>query len=615
MESISFALEMRDSMSGPARAIKTSLSDLRAQIKGTSEATIALQRAQINAKASGNVAEVKRLNSEIAHQRLDLKSLALQLKETTKAEKDFAKSEKDAATASSASSAKNAESLAALGSAGGLIAAAVVAIAAGAALAVATGAKMVLDGAQFRTHMTNAFEIMGKTEGKGKETFESIKALAETLPQSREATFSLAQELLRSGLKGDVRLENTVRSISQVKAYNEEAGAAFKSLIEGAQATTGAGRYAGAFAVTPQDLRSIGLSYEDLGAVLAKQIGKTNAEATAMLREGRVSAAAGIDALNTAVSKGRIGRAAKDAMMEVGTMWRRLQDNIAGLFDGVDMKPFLQGLSDIVDMFRSGSETGRGWAAIIQAVFGGLGTTGKGVMEQLQIAILDFQISLLELAIDFEPTLKQIRELGTNTEWINTWKTGFRTIADAALALANAILLIAKAFETIKTGFMLMSGASAVGYVGEALGKAGAGTSRDAKGLAASTVRGFILGMLDGVPQVDSTGAIIGHAVVKGAAGAKGVDAHSPSRAMKSLGINVIEGFDQGLATAGMGGLLGRIPISSKDIQTSGSGGGRSVSLGNITLNVTGVSDAASLPALLEPLFADLLDRIAEEVA
>ena len=67
-----------------------------------------------------------------------------------------------------------------------------------------------------------------------------------------------------------------------------------------------------------------------------------------------------------------------------------------------------------------------------------------------------------------------------------------------------------------------------------------------------------------------------------------------------------------GLDDAGAMGGGGRVRAS--DLTPSG-GGGRNVSLGGITLNVSGVSDAASLPALLEPMFADLLDRIAEEVA
>ena len=607
MESISFALEMRDSMSGPAQSIKASLTSLRGAIKGTTEATIDNQRAQLKAKAAGNVAEVKRLSDAIAHQRLDLKALNVQLKATTQSEKDFAASQKEGAGAG----------LSAIAGPLALVGAGLVAVVAGVALLGAAGIKFVADAAAFRSHMTNAFDILGMTAGKGKETYESIKGLAETLPQSRQDTFDSAQELMAMGLKGDIRLENTVRSIAQAKAVlGDAAGGKLKSMITAAQGTTVAGRFIGAFAVSPEDLRAIGLTYESLGVVLGKQIGKTNAEATQMLREGRVSAAAGIDALNMAVSRGKIGAAAIDAMNNLGTIWDRFKDNIAGLFDGVDMKPFMAGLSDIVDLFKSGSETGKGWTAIIQAVFGGLGTTGAGVVGTLKTSILELQNSLLKMAIDFAPTLQKIRDLGSDTGWLDAWKTGFKTVADSALLIANAVMTIAKYWDVLKSipGLAVRANV-AVGTGG--LSEMKFGKKDSGKSVAFNPVN-MIGDAISGVKITSSEkkGAAIGAAVVDGAKGKDGLDAHSPSRKMQQLGMYAVQGFNEGLATAGPNGMLGRIGISAGDLQPSNAnGGGGGVNLGGITLNISGVSDAASLPAMLEPMFADLLERIAEEVA
>lgn len=622
MESISFALEMRDSMSGPAQSIKASLNSLRGAIKGTTEATIDNQRAQLKAKAAGNVAEVKKLSDAIAHQRLDLKALNVQLKQTTQSEKDFFASQKEGAGGG----------LSAIAGPLALVAAGLVAVVAGVVLLGAAGIKFVADAAAFRTHMTNAFDILGMTAGKGKETYESIKGLAATLPQSRQDTFDSAQELMAMGLKGDIRLENTVRSIAQAKAVlGDAAGGKLKSMITAAQGTTVAGRFIGAFAVSPEDLRAIGLTYESLGVVLGKQIGKTNAEATQMLREGRVSAAAGIDALNMAVSRGKIGAAAIDAMNNLGTIWDRFKDNLAGLFDGVDMKPFMAGLSDIVDLFKSGSETGKGWTAIIQAVFGGLGTTGSGVVGTLKTSILELQNSLLKMAINFAPTLQKIRDLGSDTAWLDEWKTGFKAVADSALLIVDAIMTIAKywdMFKSIAGVTMRVSGAAATGGMSEVViasggALAGAGGNKPKKS-SGQTLGGFDkfiseLSFFD-VPTTTSAsikqGEAIGSGLIKGVGGPGGIDKGSPSRKMRALGVLAVEGFDQGLATAGPGGLLGRIGISAGDLTPSnanGNGGG--VNLGGITLNISGVSDSASLPAMLEPLFADLLERIAEEVA
>ena len=621
MESISFALEMRDSMSGPAQSIKASLNNLRAAIKGTTEATIDNQRAQLKAKASGNVAEVKRLSDAIAHQRLDLKALNVQLKQTTQSEKDFAASQKEGAGAG----------LSAIAGPLAMVGAGLVAVVAGVALLGAAGIKFVADAAAFRTHMTNAFDILGMTAGKGKETYESIKGLAATLPQSRQDTFDAAQELMAMGLKGDIRLENTVRSIAQAKAVlGDAAGGKLKSMITAAQATTGAGRFIGAFAVSREDLRAIGLTYETLGVVLAKNIGKTNAEATLMLREGRVSAANGIDALNMAVSRGGIGAAAKDAMNNLGTIWDRFKDNIAGLFDGIDMKPFMEGLSEIVDMFSSGSEAGKGMQDIIRAVFGGLGSTGKGVVHELHIALLDVEIWLLEFIRDNQDMFKKLRDLGSDTAWLNEWQTGFKSIAAAAETLAAAVMTIAKYWGVIKNVGAFAARANvavATGGLSEAANAAGArggalGKQEGAKSTSGSTLMGATkwlseLAIFD-VKTNYANGFKSGEA--QGTGHKDGFKAslkiQSPSRVMRDLGVNVVKGLDQGLATAGPNGMLGRIGISAGDLRPSNAnGGGGGVNLGGITLNISGVSDAASLPAMLEPMFADLLERIAEEVA
>lgn len=611
MESISFALEMRDSMSGPAKSIRDSLTNLRGAIKGTTEATIDNQRAQLKAKAAGNVAEVKKLSDAIAHQRLDLKALNVQLKATTQSEKDFAKAATEAAASSG-------EGLSAIAGPLGMVAVGLAAAVAGVVLLGAAGIKFVADAAAFRTHMTNAFDILGNVAGKGKETYESIKGLSETLPQSRQDTFDAAQELMAMGLKGDIRLENTVRSIAQAKAVlGDAAGGKLKSMIASAQGTTGAGRFVGAFAVSREDLRAIGLTYETLGVVLAKQIHKTNAEATQMLREGRVSAAAGIDALNTAVSRGKIGAAAIDAMNNLGTIWDRFKDNIAGLFDGIDMKPFMAGLSDIVDLFKSGSETGKGWTAIIQAVFGGLGTTGAGVVGTLKTSILELQVSLLEMAINFAPTLQKIRDLGSDTSWLDEWKTGFKTVADSALLIANSVMTIAKYWGVLKSipGLVVRANvAVATGGQSEMLNMIG---KKDSGNSVAFNPVNVIMDAITGVKTTGATakGADIGAAVVAGAKGKDGLDAHSPSRKMQQLGMYAVQGFNEGLATAGPNGMLGRIGISAGDLTPSNANGGGGINLGGITLNISGVSDAASLPAMLEPMFADLLERIAEEVA
>jgi len=605
MESISFALEMRDSMSGPARAIKSSLSDLRAQIKGTSEATIALQRAQVNAKAAGNVAEVKRLNTEIAHQRLDLKSLNLELKAASQSERDFAKANQESAGGMKLAEAA-AEGLEAA------VAAVAVAAIAGAGLIAGLGAKMAIDSGTFKAHMTNSFAIMKGSAVEGQKTYESTKALARTLGVSREEIFDSTQELLSIGIQGDNRLANTVQSIAEVKsARNEAAAGKLKGLITTAQETTMGGRFRGMFAVTQQDLTAIGLSYKDLGEVLGKQIGKSTAEATLMLRQGRVSAAAGIDALNKAVSGGALGAAAEEATLAPAALFERFKGSISDLFDGVEIKPFLTEVKRMIGYFSETTSSGRALKMMITTVFGEGAAFATKFARELGHAFLRLEIGLLETAIKFGPLIKEIRKLKESQTVIDAIGLAFRLMSTyIEFAVSQALRLVGTL-------------AQAVSLIDELRNKKNAGAEIGA---------GLANGMASQLGPVATSAAALGTAAIAGIE--KVLEIASPSRVMHHIGEMTAQGFSDGaeagrlpsvggpvraadllpgLDDAGAMGGGGRVRAS--DLTPSSGGGGRSVSLGGITLNVTGVSDAASLPALLEPMFADLLDRIAEEVA
>ncbi|NBX41742.1 MAG: hypothetical protein EBR15_10085 [Gammaproteobacteria bacterium] len=96
----------------------------------------------------------------------------------------------------------------------------------------------------------------------------------------------------------------------------------------------------------------------------------------------------------------------------------------------------------------------------------------------------------------------------------------------------------------------------------------------------------------------------------------KGLDSHSPSKKMMLVGKDAADGFRLGAEAGGLplgGGSL-RVDVA-RITPAAASAAGRSVEMGGITLNVNGVTGAEQLPAMLEPLFADLLERVAAEVA
>lgn len=582
-----FELEIRDGISGPVKEIRGAITQLRAQLKGMNLSLIEQRKLQIELKQSGAKEEAKALGLEIAKQSLEARKLALQEKDLVKAQKELAESQREAGTSS--------------GVMAGLVAGAVVKIgdaimAAGKALlsfAVDLG-KLAVESSTFRVHMTNAFAVFRGTAAEGQRTYEMVRGLSRLLPIPREQAMVHAQELLALNLQGENRTRNTIQAVANAQAaLGDEAASKLKSIITQAQSTTAGGRFRGVFAPSREELLAIGVSYDDLSKTLATQLGKTNAEAKMMLMQGRVTAAAGIDALNATVTKGRIGEAARAAMYEPAKVFQSFKDNLFDLFDGFNLRPVMEELRLFADMFSKDSEAGKGLKAILDSIFGG--TNLREAVRRLRITFLEIELAAIQMAIGFAPMIRNIKQLGES-----------KTVMDA---LGISVKVIAFGFQTAATNVLLVVDAIAKAIA--MIDKLRGGNTQE---IGKSVGDGLITGIKNSIGGVAGAGAELALAGIEGVR--KGLDSHSPSRKMMMVGKDAADGFRLGAEGAGLPIGGGTLRVDAARIApAAASAAGRSVSMGGVTLNVSGVANAEALPAMLEPLFADLLERVAAEVA
>jgi hypothetical protein len=592
VETESFALQMRDEMSGPAKAIKDNLASLKGSMRSLGDEVLALQAKQLKYKEAGQTGLQAQVGLEIQKRGLAMKGLGNQVKDTTGRQRDLAAAEKKAQEAAKA------ESLAMDELTGGLYEVAKYAAAAAVGLAslVVAGAALALDAGMFKIRMTNVFTQFRGTAEEGAKTYELVRSMSRTLPIPQEKAFESAQELLALGLQGQNRLHNTVQAIADMQAVmGDAAGSKLKSIIGSAQGTTMGGRFRGVFSVTPAELKEIGLSYDQLSAVLAQKLGKSNAETKQMLMYGRIDAATGIDALNAAIAKGGIGEAAKDALLDPTLLMQQFKSHIKDLFADVEIKPFLRELRNLVNVFDLGNNSGKSMKKGITAAFSELLKVGKSALIGLQIGILTLEGYLLDGAIVAAPMIKEIKKLGDSQTMVDSLAWGFKNMAASiggvvlvATVVVGALAFIVNTIDDLREADM--------GAVGLQL------------------MQGLADGIKNSTKLVTDSATDVGKGVLDSIA--KAFDSHSPSRKARALGRTIPDGLKLGmgdgdLSIAGNGALTFRA-----EPQGPGKVGGGKQYVVHVTmpLMVTPGANVDEFIRMAEPAVADMFERVAEEV-
>jgi len=408
-ETARFAVELdvTDVEDGAASAA-AALAKLRAKIEDETKALRDMQAAMGRLKGSSNevIAAKKDLQTKITASKESIaQAQASYLKgggaldQIGKKSLDAAKGAKANAGAQvelgKATGAAGAQSAAAAGSAGrlagalgriGPIAAAIAAVLILTVGLIVAAVKM----ADLARSARLANEAMAGSAEGGAKLGGRIDKLSKSLPMTKAALTDIAKALTDKGLQG-ASLEYALSAVARTTAVlGATAGGKIQAVAEEAKRLK-------RFTAQALDFTGTGITIDDVAASLAKRTKTTLANAKASIKAGAVDLASGLEALDNA-TKTKLGGAAAKMNNSLGSIWERAEAGFGSMFAGLDLEPWLQGLSDIVGLLDSSSESGKALRAIaeiaLQPLLDFLGP-GAGVVSFLE----DLVIGTLLVAI------------------------------------------------------------------------------------------------------------------------------------------------------------------------------------------------------------------------
>jgi hypothetical protein len=319
------------------------------------------------------------------------------------------------------------------------------------------------------------------------------------------------------------------------------------------------------------------------------------------MKDGKIAADVGIDALNATIKKKLGGLAAKQ-VLDVGNQVAVFKDNLARMFEdlGPAVEPFLKALHEVLEIFDQSLPSGRALKAVVTGVFTSLFAIAQKVLPYVKFFLLQLVIEGLKVYITLKPIIKYFKELFDTAGGGATLRDVLAAIASyLAGAIGGMLLLVAAgtaAFQVLTSFYASIWELFSGGYA-----------------IAANFVEGLIQGILGGVGRAVEAARNLASSALGAVKGVLGIA--SPSKALAEMGGHTAAGFAQGLEK-GQGQVQGSMQdmVSPPQVERGKSqGGGRSIDVGGVTISINGVKDAESLKDLLPTMIAQLFEQVAIE--
>lgn len=471
---------------------------------------------------------------------------------------------------------------------------------------VAAFTKYAFEVSEAKDQTIEAFGAFQGSATKGAETFRIIDDMSASIHVPAEKAQSLAKELLEVGLEDQAALAQTVRAITEMQRVGLDAGAGkIKSIVERSLA-------AGHFVLGKggRQLAGTGISETDI----AKQLGLPSTKALdAQLKSGKVTVEEGLAAIDHAIIEGKVGALATKKFT-VSDAFTDLHNSVRKLFQETDTSPLTEALKDLTQNFADGTDGARQLSEAAEMIVSGIASAVRGV-------------------VDFGETMNTVFDAAWDKiDWLgDKWATLGKSEADAKGVLAQrhaqraaqemggAISQQQAAFEKVQR--LAKSGASKaeIQKTAERLGievdvlapgKGKPGTrepmaiTKEIPGLNVDVDQGTWSRRI--TKNMYDLGANAGDAFHKGAAGPKGVDAHSPSKKMYELGVDAGSAFPAGAKAAQ------EMAQNNTTISSSSSSKSVRIDVGGIQVHGS-IADADFIP-LLESQIADVFERVGLEL-
>ena len=467
-----------------------------------------------------------------------------------------------------------------------------------------------------RLDAENILTTVFDSEKAAEHTYDVITAVTKRVAISQDKAIEVADSLSKAGVYSGDALVRAVESVGKAEAARKGAGQVIQGIIERSEKARQAGfGNMGGFTVNRQELRSAGIQYKDFLETLSKQTGRSMQDVAGALRVGRVSVAAGLDALNATVDR-KLGPLAEKKFYTIGAAMTRVRDTLGRLFDSMDTSVVARALDGFTRFFDDSTVSGMALKAILGSIFDGISAGIDRVMPYVT-TVFDF---LLNVFLRVRHALKPVREVfaevfGSGGADVLTFEKTLRGVADVLVPLVTGFV----------GGWLLIQGTLqlVVGAIADVIGWAFRAIEAFKTGgweaLGTYIVDGLTKGLADGATKfVESMGklATAGLKTFKNIFGIA-----SPSKVMMAQGSYIDQGLAKGI-TAGSGEptramddmsqqTMGATPMA----QASGGGGGKSgpsisVTFADGAIQIHGVAGMADIKEQLPPLMADLFEQL-----
>lgn len=450
--------------------------------------------------------------------------------------------------------------------------------------------KFVAESASAEVALRGNLEAILGSAAAAEQLDQKIKQLAATLPLPISKIEELAKGLALAGLRG-AELDGMLKTLAEVGSVSEEAASKLQGLIEKVSA-------AGKFDVTAKALKGTGISIQEVYRALAEQTGKSMAEIERMVKAGQISVEEGIKAIQKAAQT-KFGPAIEKQMLPLSVQFAKFREDLAELFTGIDMEPFLKGLRSILQLFSQSTASGQALREIASGIFGGLFKAASAVFPYIKAFMKGMIFGFLQVYIALKPIGNAFMKVfggkpnASLLDFIAMAGKGFAYLASAVAVFvslfvgAAATFAIYGAMAAAIVAGILAAFSWLVNGVGSAVG-AVKGFFGDFVGAGQNLVRGLVQGITGSAGAVIA--AVIGCAkdAIKAAMHILGIG--SPSRVFAQIGVNTVAGFANAVndnsgkaahATSDMAGAATEAAepnrFSASSVKSAAKGGGQKI--------------------------------------
>lgn len=418
-------------------------------------------------------------------------------------------------------------------------AAAVIAITVAAVGLTAKFAMFVVQGANAARTTALFREAAAGGAKNGAALGTQIEALADKVSTSREELAGLANELARTGMRGET-IVDTFNAVAQASdAMGSEAGNKIKGLVE-------AGRLSQRLFLNRESLVGTGVAFDEVAERLAGAMKIGVKDARAALAEGRVPLGLGAKVLRETIEK-KFGELNARKMLDLGVQSQKFRESLLGLTKYVKLEPILKGVERFRKLFDESTVSGAALKKLVTifgdgvvSVFGKASPIAEQFFKGLIIGGLSFVVAILKLRKSFNETFGDTKLLGN----VDMLGLSLKAGQYAAVSIAGVLALVA-----VSVGAVAYSAYTGVAMLQKLWGMLktfyGYLASIEWSSIGSNIVDGIVRGVTNGAKKLKD--AVVGLADTARNAFTSRTEIRSPSKVFERDGYQLPAGTAKGV--------------------------------------------------------------------